>query len=42
EMGADRIVPARELSLVEIEKLKSDTGLELETFIHGAMCYCYS
>lgn len=42
EMGADRIVPARELSLKEIEKLKENTGLELETFIHGAMCYCYS
>lgn len=42
EMGADRIVPARELSLKEIEKLKKDSGLELETFIHGAMCYCYS
>ena len=42
EMGADRIVPARELSLKEIEKLKKDTGLEVETFIHGAMCYCYS
>ncbi|MDE6064718.1 MAG: U32 family peptidase, partial [Lachnospiraceae bacterium] len=42
EMGADRIVPARELSLKEIEKLKQDTGLEMETFIHGAMCYCYS
>lgn len=42
EMGAVRIVPARELSLKEIEKIKRDTGLELETFIHGAMCYCYS
>lgn len=42
EMGADRIVPGRELSLKEIEKIKKDTGLELETFIHGAMCYCYS
>lgn len=42
EMGAVRIVPARELSLKEIEKIKRDTGLELEAFIHGAMCYCYS
>ena len=42
EMGAKRIVPARELSLTEIIKLKEETGLELETFIHGAMCYCYS
>ncbi len=42
DMGATRIVPARELSLREIQAIKKDTGLELETFIHGAMCYCYS
>ena len=42
EMGAVRIVPARELSLEEIRTMKEETGLELETFIHGAMCYCYS
>lgn len=42
EEGAERIVPARELSLKEIKKMKEETGLELETFIHGAMCYCYS
>lgn len=40
--GAERIVPARELSLKEIRLIKEQTGLELETFIHGAMCYCYS
>ncbi len=42
EMGATRIVPARELSLEEIKNIKAQTGLEIETFIHGAMCYCYS
>lgn len=42
KMGAVRIVPARELSLPEIYKLKELSGLEVETFIHGAMCYCYS
>lgn len=42
ELGAVRIVPARELSLSEITALKQETGLEMETFIHGAMCYCYS
>ncbi|MBR1703452.1 MAG: U32 family peptidase [Lachnospiraceae bacterium] len=42
QMGANRIVPARELSLEEIKLLKSETGLEIECFIHGAMCYCYS
>lgn len=42
EIGAQRIVPARELSLTEIRQMKEQTGLELECFIHGAMCYCYS
>ena len=42
ELGAVRIVPARELSLSEIRQIKEETNLELETFIHGAMCYCYS
>lgn len=41
-MGINRIVPARELSLQELIDIKHRTGLELETFIHGAMCYCYS
>lgn len=42
EIGAARIVPARELSLSEIRSMKEQTGLELECFIHGAMCYSYS
>jgi len=42
ENGAARIVPARELSLSEIKTMKERTGLELECFIHGAMCYSYS
>jgi len=41
-LGVCRVVPARELSLEEIKALIIDTGLEIETFIHGAMCYCYS
>jgi putative protease len=41
-MGVSRIVPARELSLKELTVLKQNTGLEIEAFIHGAMCYCYS
>ena len=40
--GASRIVPARELSLEEIRDIKSSTGLEIEVFVHGALCYCYS
>lgn len=42
EQGISRIVPARELSLEEIKKIKLETGVEIEAFIHGAMCYCYS
>ncbi|MCR4598195.1 MAG: U32 family peptidase [Acetatifactor sp.] len=42
ELGVTRIVPARELSLFEVKKLKEESGLEIECFIHGAMCYCYS
>lgn len=40
--GAKRIVPARELSLTEIREIKEKTDIEIETFIHGAICYCYS
>ncbi len=40
--GIKRIVPARELSLAEIKKIKDRADVEIETFIHGAMCYCYS
>lgn len=42
EMGASRIVPARELSLQEVISLRQHSGIQVETFIHGAMCYCYS
>ena len=41
-MGAERIVPARELSLEEIKNMKNATDLEIECFVHGALCYCYS
>lgn len=40
--GVSRIVPARELSLDEIKHIKDSTGIEIESFIHGAMCYSYS
>ncbi|MBE5853440.1 MAG: U32 family peptidase [Lachnospiraceae bacterium] len=40
--GCKRIVPARELSLQEIQDIKESVDIEIETFIHGAMCYCYS
>lgn len=42
EAGVSRIVPARELSLSEIKAIHESTGIEIEAFIHGAMCYCYS
>lgn len=42
KLGVCRIVPARELSLDEIKEIKDTTGLEVECFVHGAMCYAYS
>ena len=42
EMGAERVVLSRELSLEEIRQIRSQTHAELETFVHGALCYCYS
>lgn len=42
DLGIVRVVPARELSLDEIAELRLKSGMEVETFIHGSMCYCYS
>mgnify|MGYP001024788285 CR=1 FL=1 len=42
QAGASRIVMARELSLEEIAEIKKDAKVELEAFVHGAICYCYS
>lgn len=42
ELGASRIVAARELSLQEIREIVQKTGAELECFVHGALCYSYS
>ena len=42
ENGAVRVVPAREISLEEVRNIKSATGMEMECFVHGALCYCYS
>ncbi len=41
-LGASRVVPAREMSLEEIRAICAIPGLEVECFIHGALCYCYS
>ena len=42
DQGFSRVVPARELSLSEVRHIKEVTGMEIECFIHGAMCYSYS
>lgn len=42
QLGAERIVLARELSLAEIREIYEQTGAQLEVFVHGALCYCYS
>ena len=41
EHGIVRVVPARELSLSDLKKA-CDTGTDIEAFIHGALCVCYS
>src|SRR4030065_2231928 len=41
-MGVKRVVLAREMSLQEIKRIKSETCIEIETFIHGALCFSYS
>lgn len=42
KLGMTRAVLARELSLDEIRKVSEEAGIELEVFVHGAMCYSYS
>lgn len=42
ELGAARVVTARELSLDEIRRIHKETDVEIESFVHGALCYCYS
>ena len=42
KMGAVRINTARELSLAEISEIAAGTGIEIESFAHGAMCVSYS
>ena len=41
-LGCCRVVPAREVSLEEIRRIYDETGMDIETFVHGALCYCYS
>ena len=42
KQGASRVVLSRELSITEMKKNKEETGVELEVFVHGALCYSYS
>ncbi len=42
DLGAERVVLARELTLPEIQEIKKRVDIELETFVHGAMCISYS
>lgn len=42
EMGITRAVLARELSLEQIRFISSRASIEVETFVHGALCVCYS
>ncbi len=42
DLGCCRVVPARELSLQEMKAIREKADVEVEAFIHGAMCYCYS
>ncbi len=42
KLGFSRVTLARELTLKEVEAIVRDSGLEVETFIHGALCYSYS
>lgn len=42
DMGAARVVPARELSANEIRDIYDNVDVEIESFVHGALCYCYS
>jgi len=42
KLGYDRVILARELSIEEIKRISSKTNAELEVFVHGALCVCYS
>ena len=42
KLGAARVVLARELSLEEIRQIREKTGIELESFVHGALCMSVS
>lgn len=42
DLGASRVVLAREVSIAEMARIREKTGVELEYFVHGAMCISWS
>ncbi len=40
--GVSRVIPARELSIKELGLMRAGTDMEMEVFVHGALCYSYS
>ncbi len=42
KQGVERIVTSREMHLDEIKEISENTDVEIESFVHGALCYCYS
>lgn len=42
QFGVTRVVMAREVSLAEMKRIHEEIGMELEAFVHGALCYSYS
>ena len=42
DLGCNRVVTSREMSLDEIRRVHEQVDVEIESFVHGALCYCYS
>ena len=42
DLGVERVVTARELQIDEVAEINRQTNVEIESFVHGALCYCYS
>ena len=42
DFGCSRVVTSREMSLDEIRRVREEVDVEIESFVHGALCYCYS
>jgi putative protease len=42
DLGVARVVLAREVSLADMREIAGNSGIEIEVFVHGALCVCYS